>query len=347
MTRFFILCSMKKRFLFFVNLCMVISGVIGAGFATGEEIIVYFNGKNPIMVGILSTLFFLVFFLCAILKDSKTFLDAKDNYAMFVKKFIECVCLFSCFIVLCAMLSGAKSVIYLLFINKSISTILGLIVAIFCVVIVLFNKTGLQIAGLVFAPIIFISLIIIVCNTENLSFVGEVQGSVSSSLLYVSLNSIFLITLVSESCVFFKRKTQFIFCFISALTCGVLVVLTLSCVVGSGIKNLPLVTLAFFSKSFGLFYCIVVLGGIVTTVCASALPLVKLLDTKVNCRFLSTLFLFAFAWVVSLFNFSDIVEKLYPIISCLGILVIFLILIGAIKTFIHKKGISKSVFPSD
>lgn len=338
---------MKKRFLFFVNLCMVISGVIGAGFATGQEILVYFNGKNPIMVGIFSTLFFLIFFLSAILKDSKIFFPAKDNYGIFVKKFIEYVCLFACLVVLCAMLSGAKSVICLLFADKSLSSILGLIVAVFCVVIVLFNKTGLQIAGLFFAPIIFIALIIIACKTENLSFVGEVQGSVSSSLLYVSLNSIFLITLVSESCVFFKRKTQFVFCFVSALMCGFLVFLTLTCISGSGIKNLPLVNLAFFNKCFGVFYSIVVLVGIVTTVCTSALPLVQLLDTKVNCRFLSTLFLFAFAWVISLFNFSDIVEKVYPLVSYSGILVIFLIIIGAIKALIQKKYISESAFPSD
>lgn len=339
---------MKKRFVFFVNLCMVISGVIGAGFATGQEILVYFNEKNPILIGILSTVFFCVYFLCAILKDARIFTqNYKDKYALTIKKFINFTTYFACFVVLCAMLSGAKSVILVLFRDKTISGFLGLMVALFCIAIVLFNKKGLQIAGFFFAPIVFVCLIIIACKAENLTFIGEVQGSVSASLLYVSLNSIFLTTLVSESCISLKPKTKFIFCFSCALVCGFLVFLTLTCILGAGYKNLPLVNLAFFNKPFGIFYCIVVLGGIVTTVCASALPLVQFVDTKVNCRILSTLFLFAFAWVVSLFNFSKIVEKLYPVVSCLGIAVIVLILVGILKTFIVKKRIKNSVFPSD
>ena len=68
--------------------------------------------------------------------------------------------------------------------------------------------------------------------------------------------------------------------------------------------------------------------------------MVNLLDKKVNGRLLSTLIVFSFATLISLIDFTDIIEKCYPFLSVVGIILIvlgvaMLMLNSKIKT--HKK----------
>ena len=313
---------MKKCFLFFGNICAIISGVIGAGFATGEELFVYFKGESALFVGICCSVFFFLFFILSANLYDKSF-DSKNKFVKFYKIFLNLFSLLSCFVVLSAMLAGAKSVVALLFNNVLISSVIVLFIVLFSIILVVVDLKGLQTVGVFFVPIMLVCILIIAVKNPLFVPFSEVRGNVFNCMFYVSLNSIFLTTLISKSCANYSKKTKILFCLISSLVCGVLVFVGVGCVVKLDL-SLPLVRLAYFDKGFGIFYCILVLIGIVTTVCASAVPMVNFLDKKVDGRFVSTLMVFAFAWLVSLFDFSKIIEKCYPVLSIIGIILIFL-----------------------
>ena len=336
---FFILYGMKKRFLFVVNICLIVSAVIGAGFATGQELMLYFNGKSVIFVSIICTIFFFVFFACSLIKDEK-FLQSKQNdfFDVFYKKFINVFSLIASFVVLCAMMSGTRSVLKEIFTDKILSALLSDLLIIICFLVVLLNKSGLQIIGILFAPLMFVFLIVFAVNNNAFSVVGKVQGSIISSFFYVSLNSVFLTTLISEVCCDYTVKKKYFFCFISALICGILLFIALGNIQCYSNVDLPLVKLAFSNTGLGIFYCAMVLFGIITTLCASGLPIVKMLDTKISCRTLSSLIIFAIGRLVSLLDFAKFIAKCYPIISFFGGLVIILTLVKiSRKIFLNKK----------
>jgi len=329
---------MKKRFLFFTNLCVIISAIIGAGFATGQELVVYFGNKSALLSAFFSGVFFFLFFCCAVIKDSTIVKNNPNSkFIIFYKIFLEVVACFSSVIVLCAMLSGIKSLLPLLYSNSNLNFALSEIIPLTCIFLVFFNKKGMQLLGIFFVPIIIILLVIISFNNEQFNLAGQVQGSIISSFFYVSLNSVFITTLISDYCRPFNTKTKFFFCFISACLCGFLLVLALGNTASCNLE-LALVKLAFFNKSFGVIYCIIVLFGIITTVCASAVSIVEKLDIIVNCRILSVVIVFAIAKSVSLIDFSVIVTKFYPFISILGIMVIILTIV---VLFINFKSFKK------
>ena len=244
------------------------------------------------------------------------------------------------------MLSATKSILKDLFGSFWTTTLLGIVLALFCMVIVLTNNAGLRFVGVIFTTLFLLSFVIIVFFAEDFTLLGNVKGSVSKSLLYVSLNSIFLTTLLAESCADFKMTSKLLFCLICSLICGLLIFFAIVCVNSCGFDTLPLLKIAFKNVCFGKFYSLLLLLGIVTTVVASALPLVKRIDGKINCRILSTLLLFAIAWVVSLLDFGQIVEKFYPILSVFGVIIIFLTMVNLLR-FNKQSNRIKSLIPTD
>jgi len=328
---------MKKCFLFFGNICAIISGVIGAGFATGQELLLYFKGESALFAGICCSVFFFLFFILSANLYGKAF-NSQNKFVKFYQKFFNVFSIISCFVVLCAMLAGAKSVVVLLFNNNLISSFIVLFILILSIFLVVVDLKGLQTIGVLFVPIILICLFVIAIKNPPFEPLGQVQGNVFGCMFYVSLNSIFLTTLISKSCANYSHKTKILFCLISSLVCGVLVFVGVGCVFGLEV-SLPLVRLSYFNKDFGSFYCVVVLLGIITTICASAVPMVNLLNKKVNGRFVSTLTIFAFAWLVSLVDFSKIIEMCYPVLSVVGIILIILgsiMLIITLRAKTHK-----------
>ena len=213
---------MKKCFLFFCNICAIISGVIGAGFATGQELLLYFKGESPIFVAICCAVFFFLFFILSANLNSKAF-NMDNKLVRLYKKLFNLFSILSCFIVLVAMLSGAKSVVCLLFDNNVISFIIIFSIILISILLVAVDLKGLQIIGVFFVPIILVCLFVIAKNNHNFDSLGQVRGNVFNSMFYVSLNSIFLTTLVSKSCANYSNKTRILFCLISSLVCGMLV----------------------------------------------------------------------------------------------------------------------------
>lgn len=322
---------MRKRFSFFLNFCALLSGVIGAGFATGQELYVYFDKKNPIFVGLCCAFFYYCFFLAAIKADDFfKRAEGKGRVLVFAKKFMRCLTLFSCLVVLCVMLAGVKATLYELIPDKTTVAVTGVLTALFCVFLVCFDKKGFQTVGVFFTPVVIGCLLFLFAKISPVA-TGELRGSVKSSFLYASLNSIFLTTFVADACNGYAKGMKTAFCLVSALACGVLVTLAASCVTKSGYVEIPLVKLAYESGVFGKVYCIVVLLGIVTTVCASALPLAEEINRRVNCRFLSVVLLFGFCQTVSFAGFSHLVKYCYPAISVLGVALLGFTLFCTVK----------------
>ena len=177
---------MKKRFSFFLNFCALLSGVIGAGFATGQELYVYFDKKNPIFVGLCCAFFYFCFFLAAIKTDDFfKRAEGKGRVLVFAKKIMRCLTLFSCLVVLCVMLAGAKATLSELIPDKTVAAVTGVLTALFCVFLVCFDKKGFQTVGVFFTPVVIGCLLFLFAKTSPVA-TGELRGSVKSSFFILS-----------------------------------------------------------------------------------------------------------------------------------------------------------------
>lgn len=282
--------------------CTFIGALIGAGFASGREISLFFARTSiftPILSGII--LGFLCYFFLrmgAITKGKiNLFLSGKGGFSDAAVRLCNAV-------TYCAMAAGSEEVLYSLFSFRGGGIITGLLT----ILVVAKGIERVKFSNFVIVPIIV--LIVAVIFFKSPSEVPSGKPSVFPAVSYAAMNIIDSGYLVAELSSDFSEKD----CAITASICGI-VLSTLLVMVFMVIQNnlsaaMPLMETA-TSLDLRVPGSLVMYLAIFTTMTGN-LAIFSKGDIRLS------LLLASAAFAVGIFGFKQIVDKTYPVLGIAG-----------------------------
>lgn len=339
---------MKKILVIFQIAAVYIGTVIGAGFATGKEIVEFFTQYGNVgFIGIV------ISGICFIYFGTKILLKAIDlriqsvlefNQFLYGQRFGKPITLFMIIILLCisaVMMAGAEALFYeQLQFPKGVGSLLTAILLFF---FLLRGIKGLFIVNLAIVPMIIIFTLLIFIQTVDNSFLAiEWQGLsenlfigrvILSGFSYAALNlTLAQAVLIPIAHEINDRKAVKI----GGLLGGSLLTLLLFCihtnlihVENVEIFEIPMaIVVREFSHYLLLLYVFIVFGEIFTSLLANMYGVEKYITNrfKLN-RIYLYLILLSIIFSISMINYSVLLSFLYPLFGYLSIgsLLIFFI----------------------
>lgn len=304
----------------------IVGAVVGCGFITGKEIVVYFARFGSIAyVGAIFAIFLFYLIIYFLLKNSEKILKKlKKSKIFLIFNLILNIILSS------AMFGGTINVIFPL--GKIWSFIILTIVLILCFLVFRHGKSALEKLSYLFVPVMILSFILIFIFKIDfpLNFISPKFSfpPLWFSLLYVSINLSNSLLLVSSLGEKLSKKSKAQVAFLSALVLGFLLLMTITILLQNAsllYQEMPLLYLCSGWQK-GVMSVIVFLGCItslfsLTFTLSSSLRGLNLGEMM---NFLVSIIL---PFVISFLGFGFIVSYFYPLASVLGLLILFLALI--------------------
>ncbi len=324
-------------------LFVLIGGFIGAGFASGKEILIFFNNYKfgGILGIIISSFIFSIIiykiFLISFKYDINNYEDLlyelnfplKNKIIKIFKLIVNAFLLSSFYI----MVAAFSSFFYIQF-NIPI-WLTSIILCLFCFVIFNNNIENLIKISNILIPfliilILFIGFEQINAKPLNIDFSIE-KGWLISSLLYVSYNSILLIPLSLTLKKYLCNKKIIFLCsflvgFVICILSFILYFLLLN--YNSYGIDLPILDITKNTNNFyKKIYSIVIISAILTTLLSSGFTFIYNVSYSSFSK-TKIVFLMCFSAIfISFFGFSNLINILYPFFGYIGFLQIILILI--------------------
>ncbi|MDE6275347.1 MAG: hypothetical protein K2M75_02280 [Clostridia bacterium] len=296
-----------------LQICFIyIGSIIGAGFATGREIMLYFGGKG-ILSGIVAGI--AMGALCGLfLWSAKSFARLKSSRNVFLRalsviiKVALWICTLASFV---CMVCGCEEIIAKTY---GIANV-GLWTGIFVSFLGICEMSVTRKLNAVIVPMIIILLVALFCKGEK---VVDTQFDCKSVIGYCGMNIMMGGYIIAEQDEHFSLKQTV---FISALS-GVIFALCIAMVYAISIKyadaSMPIWE---FAKSRGM----AALSGVIIylAIFSTLIGCAKLICQENSAvkipRIFSVAFLVIFAMISLKFDFSTIVNFCYPIIGYVGI----------------------------
>lgn len=317
-----------------------IAAIIGAGFASGQEILCYFIdfgkiGFYGIIISVLIYSIFIYTVLNTCIKHNyhsfNSFIEVFENHI--IRKLVRiCITIFS-FAVYSAMLSAFGTSLYLIF---NIPTTIGsLISAIFCSILFsrglinLFDANGFL--GIVLATGIIICCIYMMRYREYHVF-STITNASGSACIYSGYNLISLIPMLSLMSRKLKNRREVLS--VSLITGSVLfLIMILMFFLLSVYANkiplgeIPMLTLARRQNTlFSFIYCLLFSGAIITTLFSSGGAVSESLGITNKPKYI--FIISATAWLLSLIGFGNLVNTAYRICGITGFIMCIITIIS-------------------
>lgn len=326
---------------------LIIGTLIGAGFASGREIYIFFNKFGIYGIfGIIISGLITGIIINKIIKISKN--NQINNYNDFlniinkkypkINKLVNLIVnafLLISFFIMIAGFSAYMNQTYEISIYFS-----SIIFTIVCGIIFLKNIEGIIKANEILVPILI--LLIAYLGIKNIPYlanvnIGELQeissrGWFINSILYASYNSIILIpVLASLKYKELEKKQINLISFLSSIFIIILAFFIYGLLLRGNYYiqelEMPLIEISLeFGKVFKYIYGFIIIISIFTSAISSGYSFLKNV-TKNKKQYIYTLIIISIIGIlVSNIGFSNLVEILYPIFGILGIIQIILII---------------------
>lgn len=308
----------------FLTCASIVGCVLGVGFLTGKELIVFFGQKSPFFVSVCFFILFfcLVFLFLSLGKKYETSDISVINKSIFGRFGIvfDFVFVATCFVSISAMLAGSQ-VLFKTIAKNNFP--FSLIVAFVCGVGLCFDVKTVKRLNLVFVPaVVFLLFVALLPSCKiNVVFNGNIAG-VLKVVQYCCFNCMLGCAMLL-SCGKNLGFGQRLFCaFISCVVLSLLVFVVLSSAGKVG-GDLPLLQVA---KNNGYFlpYVAVTFLGILTSLCSCGYTVVSWAEKKCGDKIFSVATVFTCAYLVSLLGFGKILSVTLPLSSsCAVVFVLF------------------------
>ncbi|WP_129599831.1 hypothetical protein [Anaerophilus nitritogenes] len=343
---------MKKNVLKVASI--YIGTLIGAGFASGQEVVYFFtrNGINGLYGVIFTSILFSLFGSFVLLQVHKYKIKSYHDFVIsffgkFIGKGIEWFLSLLLLSFYCVMLAGSGALFEEYFgCGKEIGIVL---MSVICFFTFIFSINGLAFVNSVVVPLIIIGIIYIgtytVHESKNLMdiFYGgyESEGNwIVSALLYVSYNTISAAVVLSAMYPLLSHKKV-------ALGGGILGGTLLGCMLlflflptylcYTQVKDvqIPMMSIAsLMSTKATVMYGILLWGAMLTTAIANGFVLIQTLEKKIKIKRIFVCILFCIVTIpLSQFGFKRLVHTLYPFFGYVGFFILF---ISLFKKIGHK-----------
>lgn len=316
---------------------IIIGTLIGAGFASGQEIASFFNrfGEAGLYGNVIASLLFGVVIAFVLISANKkninTYNDLICNNKVLL--FIIQVFLYICF---CVMISGVGA-----FFNQQfgISQILGSAIgASICLLVFSYRFKGLEVFNTVLVPFIILGILLIGFGNYDKLMLNGLEFTIPksftnswllASVLYVSYNSLVLVPiLITFKSYKLKQRENCLVALLSFVVFGLLGVLLFRVINMLYPEilafELPTLKLAEMMGPFmKAFYGVIILSAIFTTAISCGFAFLEMKETKYN---LKAVLICATSVVFSSIGFSELVNTMFPIFGYLGILQLIVII---------------------
>lgn len=327
-------------------LFVIIGTLIGAGFASGQEIYIFFYkyGIHGILGIIISSLLlgivvYKVLNTCKDIKieNYKDFLNIfikNEKYLNIVNEIINIFILITFYI----MIAGFGAYFEQQF---GINSLIGsLVLAIICYFVFLNNVSGLIKVNQVIVPILIGGLIIVgikVIEVENILYISNYVIKNSSwkwildSILYGSYNTILLIPVLIALRKYGDSKNKNIIISILTTICVIglsLIIFFMLMKIDVDIEKLEMPTVYIASKisqTFKYLYGFVILSSILTTSVSLGTSFLENVAKTKNKYISYTSLICVSSVIISKVGFSNLVNLLYPIFGYVGLIQLILL----------------------
>ena len=321
---------------------VIIGTLIGAGFASGKEVYIFFNKYGSLgLLGVVLSGIFISIVIYKVLKITKenelqsynnliTGISKSKNISKLLKNIISVFLLISFFV----MVSGFASYFYeQLGIN---SVVMSIIMAILCFITFNKNIEGITKVNTILIPFLIVFIVIsAILNSKcfinnfnyidvNMSIKNEISFSnnwIISAILYASYNSIILIPILIGLKGIVEKKS------IGKISCLSLYSLLTS---GQNYVQYLDIPIIFIMKQFGNIYSniygIVVAIAIFTSAISAGYGFLEKFEYSKSTYKKVSVIICVVSVFVAMIKFSYLVEILYPICGLLGFIQIILIL---------------------
>lgn len=294
---------------------ILIASAVGAGFASGSELVELFGVENSISIFIVPIIIALSFAVNYVV------LSVANIHSKTLFGFRHCFELFnvlSSLIILSLMLAGITSLTPIKF--PLIAICLG-IVGVYIV-----NKGIKQINNLVAIVVCILILLIVVvffvCS-NNFTLSSPFNGAhFPKSLLWVCFNAYLSSPILCK--LRLNKKQRITSCAVASIALGLLILLSIITINSNTTffdKTMPLLQIAQSkSRTLGLFMTIVIFLAMFSSLCTSLFVFVEWTSTFIKDKHVCGMIGIVLAFLVSCVGFNQIISIFYPLIGFVGLL---------------------------
>ena len=310
---------------------LIFGTVVGSGFSSGKEIMVFFSRFGEwsyLFILLAGGLFFLLFYF--FLSRGKRLNDCLEKY-----KFLSIIMLFISLIFCSSMFAGIKNLCSYLPSWMYYSAIIFLLLC--TSFVTLRGIAGLEKVNLLLMPLTSILFVIVLAYEAFLPSTPFVATNAAAGVLYcplyVALNTCMSGIIICKSGEGLSKKQI-------ALASGIATALILLFLLlgnfvlqrngASIISEMPFLAIAGNNAMFFVAYFVIMVGCF-TTLISLCYTLKTSFEKWTNDNLFSTFLAVLLPFAISSLGFSRIVSFLYPICSVLGVLMLFVMLVGAKK----------------
>ena len=318
---------MHKKSYIFDYVALILGATIGAGFASGQEIVTFFARFGFVSVFFV-VLFCVIFAYCLnlLLSFSKNscYNNLKNNC------YLNSILSIIFFMISANMLAGTNELLSDLIFNFNfpLYSILILFVSYLIInkglkFIFKINKIIVPIMILITILVCFLSFFVSPHSNVSVNFdIANLAMLSTSCVLYTFCNVLVVSKIVLKAGEKIETENIKKVAIISSISLGTIVVLIiLSLLINDNsilFSNMPIVLLAFLiNKNFGYLYSLIIFFSILTTLLATTYSL------TCNHKKKSKLIIYAIIFALSLFGFENLIEYTYPIIGAIGVIIVY------------------------
>ncbi|SHK08236.1 YkvI family membrane protein [Tepidibacter formicigenes] len=329
--------------------------IIGAGFASGQEIMNFFGkfGFKGLLGILISTMLFCLIGSIILITTYESKINTYNQ--LLAKIFGKNICKIIDFIIIlfllagyCIMLAGSGALFYEQFnINHNIGIIIMAITTFFTFI---YSLKGLSLVNTIIVPFLLIVIVFIggiVIFNEGIDFnaLNEINSLnndnfILSSITYVGYNMIpSLVILTSISPIIDKKKNAIKGGIVGGLFLGILsLFILMPCLIlykDISSLEIPMLNIASYSSYKGKYlYSIILWCAMFTTAIGNGFGFIKRISPlfKINDKILAFILSFTSIFLAK-FGFSNLVSTIYPLF---GYISLFILIFALIKFILYK-----------
>lgn len=328
----------------FTCVFIIIGTIIGAGFATGQEILSFFNrfGINGMFGIILACMIMGIISSIIIILINKNGIDSYEELVNENRIIIGLMQLFL-FICFCIMMTGLITFFTQLFgVSKIISKILSFLI---CVILLLRRFDGVEKVNMILIPLIILGIIILLFNDYDVAMLRTnaaiiipssfTDSWVISALLYASYNLIIVFPVLTNFRKYALKKWQIISVGILSAFFLAIMGLVIYFVCNKFYPQILMIEIPtlqiaeFCGKNISIFYSAIIMFAIITTAFSTGYSFLCMRDEK---NYVRNVFLMCIAALTfSNIGFTELINTFFPLFGMIGIVQIVVIILFQIK----------------
>ncbi len=331
---------------------LILGIVIGAGFASGQEVVVFFAQYGFISLFFLIIFFFLFFYGLKLFLEfgqkEKYAIDYANNKAKF--HVLDNFSLIVFVVIGSSMLASANELLNSIVYEFSLP-VWGLILTIFSTLVVALGLKWLLNLSAYLIPVIIVSIIYVCIKSSTVSNISSPAFSsdfFNVFLLFLSAISYACCNLVTANKILFNsgknltKKQIKIISIVVPLILTLILGLIIVCILINNnmvlFAELPMIQMAFLiSSPVGYFFSGILFISIITTLFSTQYSFVSVLSNKIKSRkkIISLLISMFLLYSLSLLGFGEIITYFYPLIGAGGLILLIFIRDLSLKTCLN------------